>query len=214
VYACLLLKACYNRSKNEGKNLNQRSLFLLRKEASFMNCRGCGAPMTLDDQKIIYQCDYCTSTYFPEESRDGIRSTDIESSHSCPVCRIPLHLAYIEKIQVKYCGRCRGVLIQKPRFLYALNYIRSKARGEEITPRPLRREELERKVLCPECGNKMDTHPYGGPGNIVIDSCPCCMLNWLDQEELYRVTRAPGGPRGMDIVVDYDKLFRGRKKDG
>ena len=36
----------------------------------------------------------------------------------------------------------------------------------------------------------MDTHPYGGPGNIVIDNCAGCELNWLDYGELQRVGRA------------------------
>jgi Zn-finger nucleic acid-binding protein len=130
-----------------------------------------------------------------------------------PCVPYPFTARIVEKIEVKHCPRCRGVLIQKPHFLYATNYIRSKARGVEVSPRPLKKEELERRVLCPQCGKKMDTHPYAGPGNIVIDSCPSCMLNWLDQEELYRITRAPDGLRGSDIQIDYEKLFRKRKND-
>jgi Zn-finger nucleic acid-binding protein len=38
----------------------------------------------------------------------------------------------------------------------------------------------------------MDTHYYAGPGNIVIDDCSFCHLNWLDYGELQRITRAPG----------------------
>jgi Zn-finger nucleic acid-binding protein len=41
----------------------------------------------------------------------------------------------------------------------------------------------------------MDVHPYGGPGNIVIDNCPHCRLNWLDSGEFFRVVRAPGKDR-------------------
>jgi Zn-finger nucleic acid-binding protein len=37
----------------------------------------------------------------------------------------------------------------------------------------------------------MDTHPYLGPGHIVIDSCSECGLNWLDSGELMRIVRAP-----------------------
>ena len=37
----------------------------------------------------------------------------------------------------------------------------------------------------------MDTHIYGGPGNIVIDNCPACRLNWLDFPELARIESAP-----------------------
>jgi Zn-finger nucleic acid-binding protein len=177
-----------------------------------MHCKGCGAPMTFHEQKITYNCEYCTWTYFPEESRDGIRATDIESELSCPVCLVPLLKAYIEQTPVKYCGRCRGVLVEKPHFLAAIGYIRSKARGEEVQPRPIRKEELERKILCPECGKRMETHPYAGPGNIVIDSCPHCLLNWLDQEELFRITRARDGSFGrIDPDLDYEKLFRKKR---
>jgi Zn-finger nucleic acid-binding protein len=177
-----------------------------------MNCRGCGAPMTFDEHKITYNCEYCTATFFPEESRDGIRATDIETSLSCPLCRVPLLQAYIDKIEMKYCGRCRGVLIEKPRFLAAIGYIRTKVRGEEIRPTPIRKEELERKIVCPQCGKQMETHPYAGPGNVVIDSCASCMLNFLDQEELFRITRARDSSFGViDTNMDYDKLFRKRK---
>ena len=38
----------------------------------------------------------------------------------------------------------------------------------------------------------MDTHFYGGPaGNVVIDDCAACELNWLDKVELTRIVRAP-----------------------
>jgi Zn-finger nucleic acid-binding protein len=38
----------------------------------------------------------------------------------------------------------------------------------------------------------MDTHYYAGPGNIVIDDCSGCRLNWLDYGELARIIHAPG----------------------
>jgi Zn-finger nucleic acid-binding protein len=37
----------------------------------------------------------------------------------------------------------------------------------------------------------MDTHYYAGPGNIVIDDCGRCELNWLDAGELMTIVRAP-----------------------
>jgi hypothetical protein len=37
----------------------------------------------------------------------------------------------------------------------------------------------------------MDTHFYGGPGNVVIDSCENCCLTWLDGGELKRIATAP-----------------------
>jgi Zn-finger nucleic acid-binding protein len=36
----------------------------------------------------------------------------------------------------------------------------------------------------------MQNHFYGGPGNLVIDTCERCHLNWLDPGELRRIARA------------------------
>jgi Zn-finger nucleic acid-binding protein len=37
----------------------------------------------------------------------------------------------------------------------------------------------------------MDTHYYAGGGNVVIDDCSRCELNWLDAGELMAIARAP-----------------------
>jgi hypothetical protein len=42
----------------------------------------------------------------------------------------------------------------------------------------------------------MATHPYYGPGNVVIDSCASCELVWLDFGELEQIVKAPGKDRG------------------
>ena len=42
----------------------------------------------------------------------------------------------------------------------------------------------------------MVTHPYFGPGNVVIDSCEACAHVWLDFGELRQIVDAPGKDRG------------------
>jgi Zn-finger nucleic acid-binding protein len=37
----------------------------------------------------------------------------------------------------------------------------------------------------------MATHFYEDPGNIIIDDCSRCSLNWLDYGDLMRIIRAP-----------------------
>ena len=49
----------------------------------------------------------------------------------------------------------------------------------------------------------MDTHPYYGPGNIVIDNCPACHIIWLDAAELKAIQEAPGSDRGQPIEVKW-----------
>jgi Zn-finger nucleic acid-binding protein len=36
----------------------------------------------------------------------------------------------------------------------------------------------------------MLNHMYGGAGNVVIDTCETCQVNWLDSGELRRIARA------------------------
>jgi Zn-finger nucleic acid-binding protein len=34
-------------------------------------------------------------------------------------------------------------------------------------------------------------YPYGGPGNVNLDSCERCSVIWLDRNELRRIALAP-----------------------
>jgi Zn-finger nucleic acid-binding protein len=43
---------------------------------------------------------------------------------------------------------------------------------------------------------RLETHPYYGPGNVVIDSCAACDVIWLDFGELKQIVDAPGRDRG------------------
>ena len=65
-----------------------------------------------------------------------------------------------------------------------------------VIPAPLDRRALARELSCPQCGTRLDTYPYGGPGNAVIDSCPRCQLIWLDYGEFRQIIDAPGKDRG------------------
>ena len=58
------------------------------------------------------------------------------------------------------------------------------------------------KIDCPQCHRRMDTHLYGGPGNVVIDSCEECSLIWLDRGELMHIVHAPDDriPEGAELV--------------
>jgi len=51
--------------------------------------------------------------------------------------------------------------------------------------------EMDRRIHCPQCGQEMDTHLYGGGGNVIIEDCEPCELNWLDYGELERIVQAP-----------------------
>jgi len=98
-----------------------------------------------------------------------------------------------------YCQTCRGLLLDRQTFVDAVQTKRAWATGEPRVPGPLDRRDLERAVDCPRCRQRMSTHPYYGPGRIVIDTCDACNLVWLDHGELERVVDAPGRDRGSSL---------------
>jgi Zn-finger nucleic acid-binding protein len=122
---------------------------------------------------------------------------DESSELECPVCRLPLVLAWIDETQVLHCTRCHGLLINQIAFLSAIRYLRARSRGPGVIPPQMNPRDLERRLYCPSCSQVMSTHPYGGPGNIVVDNCPRCLVIWLDREELSKVIRAPGPDRDL-----------------
>jgi len=68
----------------------------------------------------------------------------------------------------------------------------ARAREEQSGTIPPRRQAPgDRTIDCPGCHRPMLSHFYGGPGNLVIDTCERCHLNWLDPGELRRIARAP-----------------------
>jgi Zn-finger nucleic acid-binding protein len=156
-----------------------------------MNCPNCGGTLRLEDGKDHFVCQYCTRLHFPEPNEDGVRVLGGPTEHSCPVCNAGLVHAAVAKRRVHYCESCRGILVPMETFVEIVVELRSRFAGQSERPLPLDRRDLERVVECPVCRRRMDTHAYGGPGNIVIDNCSRCKLNWLDYRELRRVTRSP-----------------------
>jgi Zn-finger nucleic acid-binding protein len=146
--------------------------------------------MRLEADKECLTCDYCKSIYFPEKDDDGVRVLAVPAAESCPVCGIPLLHAILARERIRYCTRCHGMLIRMNTFLALIQELRNGPNGAVIPHAPDRRD-LDRKIKCPECHQRMDTHIYGGPGNLVIDDCSHCCLNWLDHAELMRIAQAP-----------------------
>ena len=175
-----------------------------------MNCANCGAPMRLQDGRECLTCDYCKSLYFPEKNEDGIRVLDDPSELSCPVCAVPLVHAILDTHRILYCTRCRGSLIPAPAFVPLLRDLRARRADTSAVPHPPDPNELRRHIQCPQCRRAMDTHYYAGPGNIVIDDCPSCELNWMDAGELMATVRAPDHAcdLGSDSIWQYTADFK------
>ena len=162
-----------------------------------MNCNNCGAPMEVFERRGYLFCRYCSTFQFLDRTpHDGVQVLDREGERACPVCEAPLVDALLDGThRVRYCERCRGLLV--PRAAFADAVVRRRAAGRTVaTPIPPDRTELQRQLACPACRRRMDVHPYFGPGNVIIDSCAACDLIWLDFGELKQITEAPGRDRG------------------
>jgi Zn-finger nucleic acid-binding protein len=164
-----------------------------------MNCRNCGGAMQLMSARGYFFCRYCGSFHFPESAGDdGIRVLgEADKPLSCAICEQPLASAMLdESFNVHYCRNCRGVLLPRASFATVVQKRRAWAVDQPGPAVPLDRAELDRKVRCPLCKAQMITHPYYGPGNVVLDNCASCDAIWLDFGELKQIVAAPGRDRG------------------
>ena len=163
-----------------------------------MNCPNCGAALTVVGDRDYLFCRYCGDFHFPKATPDSVTVLGEASTVACPICRDQLVSAVIARqAPVLYCRKCRGVLVSQADFVHVTRELRASAEGPEGPLHRITPEERERQVMCPVCNRRMDTHPYYGPGNVVIDLCPACQLVWLDYGELSIIVNAPGRDRGL-----------------
>ncbi len=149
--------------------------------------------MRLEADKDYLVCNFCGNIHVPDSNDDGVRvlgeTAPEEGIPECPVCTAALVHAAIDGQRILFCRRCHGMLIPIDIFVPLVEDIRSRREATAEIVRPLDTKELERRIRCPRCRRDMDTHVYGGGGNVVINACEGCQVNWLDHGELDRIVR-------------------------
>jgi Zn-finger nucleic acid-binding protein len=146
--------------------------------------------MRLKADQECFTCD-CGSINVPDINADGVRVFDQLAELACPVCSTALTHAAAAGQRMLYCNVCHGMLISMGVFPVVIEDLKSQRASTAYNARPFDPRDLDRRLPCPKCGRQMDTHLYGGGGNVVIDDCENCGLNWLDYGELDRIVRAP-----------------------
>jgi Zn-finger nucleic acid-binding protein len=154
-----------------------------------MNCPGCGAAMEPAGKRNYFRCTHCGDFHFPDETGDGVGVVGEPVGANCPLCRVPLVSALIEDETVCYCGHCRGFLAEIDTFAVIVTKRRAFHGPNEKHTDPFDPAELKRVLTCPNCHQRMDTHPYFGGGNAVVDTCEPCGLIWLDTGDLTIIQR-------------------------
>jgi Zn-finger nucleic acid-binding protein len=144
--------------------------------------------MQVDRAGGALTCGHCGSI---DQQSEIIRQVDVgaPSERMCPSCATALSHAKLDGLPLLVCQRCQGMLIEMEHFVSVIEAARAR---EEITGviAPRRQSPGDRTIRCPACQHEMQNHFYGGPGNLVIDTCERCHLNWLDPGELRRIARA------------------------
>jgi Zn-finger nucleic acid-binding protein len=90
----------------------------------------------------------------------------------------------LDGAKVGLCRDCHGILLSSEHFAKVVAERRELQGSRRSRIEPIDPSEFRRMIRCPQCGNRADTHVYGGGGNAVIDSCARCRLVWLDAGEL------------------------------
>jgi len=147
--------------------------------------------MRLEEDREFLSCDYCGNVHYPDPNPEGVRVLEVLSELSCPICATALVHAAVGGERMLYCGRCHGMLVSMDKFMAIIQDLRSRRQATTPAVHPPDWKDLDRRIKCPRCSETMETHPYCGGGNIIIDDCEKCALNWLDYGELERIVRAP-----------------------
>lgn len=130
----------------------------------------------------------CATRGFDRIQPDG-SPIDID----CPNCDGNMQIGTIhERWKVCFCNQCRGFLVDNGILQVMAHDLRMEYRGPDDNPQPIDPAELNEHRVCPACEVVMDTHPYYGKGNIVINTCAPCGVTWMDHGELSTIIRAPG----------------------
>jgi Zn-finger nucleic acid-binding protein len=166
----------------------------LADKAIVANCVNCGGALRIDRARGILVCDHCGSQREAPAFAEQLEFHN-ETSSLCPGCSTPLSTSRLEGHPLLCCARCFGMLIAMDRFAALIETVRFLEGDSMRAVLPRRQTPTDRVIDCPSCRRPMLAHVYAGPGNVVIDTCERCHLNWLDPGELRRIASAPDRPR-------------------
>jgi Zn-finger nucleic acid-binding protein len=153
-------------------------------------CDNCGGNLEPIEGKAYLLCEYCFTFHFPDESKDGAKSIGTQTELGCPVCKTSLVSADIDSVKVHHCENCKGNFMDRRSFSRIVEIKESTLEKQKHYKKKVNFVELQREIHCPKCLKPMETHPYYGPGNVIIDSCNICYGVWVDEGELTTIGKS------------------------
>jgi len=146
--------------------------------------------MRLGSGNASLRCEYCNTVVTLAQDIDGIEFLEEAPDLECPVCAAWLWNAVLGRVQLHACKQCHGLLAPMSGLEPLVENLRAAHPGGEV-PVPADPADLDRKVICPRCHQRMDSDFYAGGGNAVVASCERCELDWLGGGALMRIVHAP-----------------------
>ncbi len=113
-----------------------------------MTCPTCGASMSLKEEAEFFSCEYCGNLVFPDLNADGVRVLELKAAESCSICAVSLVHAAVASHRIRYCERCRGMLLGMEVFVEVIQDLRARREGTVDAPHPPHWEELDRRLVC------------------------------------------------------------------
>ncbi|MGP8252886.1 MAG: zf-TFIIB domain-containing protein [Terracidiphilus sp.] len=146
--------------------------------------------MRLTSGNASLRCDYCQSVVIAQADDSGMQLLDEVAELVCPVCSIPLWNATLAGVRIHACKQCHGQLLQIGFIEGLIDQLRA-VHQEIAIPPPVNPDDLQRKMACPQCHQRMDSHYDFIGGHTVISGCERCQVNWLGGGALMLMVRAP-----------------------
>ena len=103
----------------------------------------------------------------------------------CPVCKEPMIVLELDRVEVDYCVSCRGIWLDSGELELLLED--SKERDDLFASFKVDRSTKEKGRNCPICLKRMEKVLCGGDQPVRIDKCRRNHGIWLDEGELEQI---------------------------
>jgi len=133
----------------------------------------------------------------------------------CPVCHIGMLVVEYTKIELDYCGKCKGVWFDAGE----LELLLETGKQDTFIGNMLKADEAccsESKRKCPICAQKMKKSAIGQESKVLVDVCPRGEGIWFDGGEvgqlLKQMGKQPAEPGAQKVVGFIGEVFKAESK--
>jgi Zn-finger nucleic acid-binding protein len=128
----------------------------------------------------------------------------------CPVCKKPMVVLELERIEIDHCLGCEGVWLDAGELELLLE---SGSKKDEVLSSfnvDTKTKEVKRK--CPICSKKMQKILCGFDKKVTIDRCRNNDGLWFDLGELFEIASMGGFDKNNKVLEMLKDMFKDKLK--